>query len=484
MGTLQPGNGSNGGSAEESGSNSVTAFGEQRVARLLPVFQHSAAYNYIPSNMETFNATGGTVGAADGEFVATTGTSIGGYGVIRSKRALKYKAGQGALARFTARFSEGVANSLQFAGFFTSIDALAFGYDGTSFGVLRQHHGALEVQELQITGAAGGSENATVTIDGIGYTVPLTSGTVQHNAFEIEQYLTANAAGWNFQQNDDKVIMIATSDGDKAGTFSFSSSTATASFTEIMAGALKTSEWFPMADWNGEDASILDPQKGNVYEVNFQYLGYGAITFSIENPATGKFIPVHTIRYANNNTRPSLSNPSMKVGIVAASLGSTTDLTVATGSLACFNEGESVLTNGKFAKDNSKSGISTTPTNILTIRNRLSFHGIANQGDLILRQLSSFTDSNKGASIDVYLNPTLGGETNYQYEDENNSIAEYDTSGTTITGGILIASTQAGDVIDLGDYAIVPGDIITIAGNVNSGAASEVTVSLNWREDV
>lgn len=52
------------------------------------------------------------------------------------------------------------------------------------------------------TGAASGSENATIILNDVEYTVPLTTGTTAHNAYEIATYLTANATGWNFFQND------------------------------------------------------------------------------------------------------------------------------------------------------------------------------------------------------------------------------------------------------------------------------------------
>jgi hypothetical protein len=50
------------------------------------------------TDIETFSATGGSVAAEDTgtgtEFKCSTGTSVGAYGIIRSRRSTAYRAGQ------------------------------------------------------------------------------------------------------------------------------------------------------------------------------------------------------------------------------------------------------------------------------------------------------------------------------------------------------------------------------------------------------
>lgn len=93
------------------------------------------------------------------------------------------------------------------AGAATASDVIAFGYEGAEFGVFYTHNGAVVVYELQVTGAAAGAENATVTINGTGYTVPLTAGTVELNAYEIATSLNAQVPVYNFSQNGDTVVL-------------------------------------------------------------------------------------------------------------------------------------------------------------------------------------------------------------------------------------------------------------------------------------
>ncbi len=55
----------------------------------------------------------------------------------------------------------------------------------------------------------------------------------------------------------------------------------------------------------------LSPTKGNVYKMQYQYLGFGQLRFFIEDQQTGGFILVHTIDYANRNTVPSFNQTAM-----------------------------------------------------------------------------------------------------------------------------------------------------------------------------
>jgi hypothetical protein len=157
-----------------------TAFGETSVAEPTPVIQISAQYGLIDEVMEIVSA-GGTTFNGDSLFNVSSGTNPLGLASLNTNKQLSYKPGQGALARFTALFSPWAANSLQAAGLINSEDAFAFGYFDTvgaesdKFGVIYSKGGKTERQELTITTAATGAENATVTVNGTPYTVPLTN---------------------------------------------------------------------------------------------------------------------------------------------------------------------------------------------------------------------------------------------------------------------------------------------------------------------
>lgn len=476
------------------------AFGDSMTSHKTPVVQIANKYEIDPGNLdslEIFEATGGTADNNGNLFRCQTGTSAGGYGVIRSKETLNYRAGQGVEATITAIFTTGIASSLQFAGMFSLTETLAFGYNGTSFSVLHSYNGYAEIQSLQITGAASGSENATVTIDSDAVVIGITSGIggVDLNAQEIAEGLKGDATvsgKWRIEQIDDTVYCIAKTVGNKTGTFSFSSATATASWTEEKQGAAKTDNHVAQASWNVTTTpfSGFDPTNLNIYKIQYGFLGTANISFYIYDPNKGDFVLVHEIEWANTGTATHLGSPNLKVGWTSASLGSSgTNLTVQGASAGMFLQGDEVLKNNTFSKTNSKASVSTTSTNIITIKNRLVYGLRHNLGKIIPLQVSIDNDHNKGSIIEIIRNPTVSGTYNNQYIDEFNSIAVYDTGGTTVTGGTVIAtrliSAAGSAILDLTDLKseILPEDTLVVAAKTISGTSTTITASITWKEE-
>ena len=482
--------------------SSDSAFGETMVAENYPYIQSAPVNGFLPANWRAYtDGSSGTAGVTGREFSATTGTGgLGSYGAVQSFRSLNYKPGEGGLARFTARFANGgVASAWQGAGLVNIGDELSFGYNGTDFGIWHRHGGKPEVQTYQITTGASGSENATVFVNGTEYTVPLTSGDVQHTAHEVAEYLDANATGWTSTQNNDTATVSALSDGDKTGTFSFSSSTAAATVSEVTAGVTKTSDFVAQTSWNMDQltdpataVSNLDPTKGNVYQVRYQYLGYGNIIFSVEDPDFGKFVDVHQIKWANNNTEPSLGNPSMHGGWYATSIGTTEDVQVFGASFLGASQGPQIKTRNPRAQNNEQGSVGTTLTNILSVRNKRIVNGLINQQELEPLAISLSNESgSKAATFELRANPTFSGETNFQNTGSANLISEYDTTANDVSGGRLLDSFIVGGgdskEIDLSKYRIrIPPTLtLCICAKSNSGGSGlTLNAALNWYEDV
>ena len=492
--------------------SALTAFGSLSVAQTRPEVQLDAVYGLRDkTDTEVITATGGSVTAGftgnGNEFTCSTGTNVGGYGLIRSKRSAAYRPGQGLIFKWTARFSEPVALGLQRAGGINAENEISMGYVGTDFGCFIKSAAALEIQTLTITTPASGSETATITLGGTAYSVNLTSGTAAHNAYEIANDSDfAAGSAWIAWQNGDTVTFLAQSVGDKTGTMSFSSATAAGSLVETRAGRAAVDTFIKQEDWNvdtmlpktdgsnvgaGPSGMILDPQKGNVYQVKFQYLGYGAITFFIEDSDNGRFVPVHIVQYSNNNTSPSVGNPSFKIGWFAASAGSTTDIQTYGSSGEMGIEGDRQPRRLPDAQVANKTGIGTSFTNILTIRCRRTFAGVVNLNEVLPSAINVAVDGTKISEYQIILNAELGGETNYTYKDEDHSIVEYDTAGTTTTvgtdsqlilAGVLGKTASTSSILLDYDLHLVPGDTITIAVRTTSGT-TDAAASITWLED-
>jgi len=117
--------------------------------------------------------------------------------------------------------------------------------------------------------------------------------------------------------------------------------------------------WVAQSSWNGDKANGTgasafnwNQQLGNVMMIKYPYLGYGDIKFFVQDSATGKFILVHTIRFANTVTTTQLSNPNMFFYAQNLNSGNTTNNIMYCGSVGVFISGvRSFIGNPKWAID-------------------------------------------------------------------------------------------------------------------------------------
>jgi len=469
----------------------LTASGEVRNAQVTPLTQITAQYG-LGENIFTVVDSGssGSVSSNNSLFICQTGTAADGLATILTLRELTFRAGQGILARFTAEFTSGVANSQQAAGLINAENSFTFGFANDQFGILYASDGEVEYQELTVTTPAAGSENATITVDGIGYTVPLTSGTASHNAIEIAGSLNTQVPNYRFSANNAEVTALAVVSGPQ-GSFAFTSATAVASWVQVNAGANVTVDFIPQANWNIDTLSDfnLDPTTLNAFEIEFTYSG---CRFSIIDNE-GDIRDVHYISSVNVSATPIVTTPSFRCGWIARNLGNTSDLTVSGASASGFVEGEKRFDSGIRAEDSAALGIGLVNTSLLCIRNRIEFGDRINRAELLPRFISVSTDSNKASFFRLILNPTFSSDVVFSYIDEENSIAEFSEDNVTITGGRLVGSVTASSGASVTvsfndepntDTFVAPGDILCLSGRVSSGGAADMDVSISWQEDV
>ena len=251
--------------------------------------------------------------------------------------------------------------------------------------------------------------------------------------------------------------------------------------------------WIPQTSWNGNRMlgnerfiQTLDPQKGNVYQIQYQWLGFGAIRFYIEDNVSGSLELVHTIRYANENTSVSVNNPTFPFCAESANTTNNTDIQMKISSIGLFVEGkETNAGDTRNAIDNEKT-ISTTETNILTIRNKSTYQSVTNAVIINPDFLTLASDGTKNVTVRIYANTTLGGTPSYTDISTNTSVVDYDTAGTTITGGTLLAVFELAKVDSLSqsfkefNFLLFPGQTMTFAAV--SAANNDVSVGISWAE--
>jgi len=478
-------------------ATTLTAFGEPIAVPISPVIQLDGIYGLDTRKFQTFTASTGAV-SANGVMRCETGTGAYGYGVIRSLRVLRYRPGQGALTRFTAKFTTGTAGYTQRAGFFQQEGALQIGYDGTSFGVL-QSAGKASIVEFTITAAATGSETVTVTLNGTAYNVAVTSGTI---AFNTSQLGVASYGGWIPSYYDGKLRFVNSSNGPTAGSFSITSTgTLTASaVTSLQTGVTTVDTWTPQSSFNidkldgtGPSGMTIDPTKFNVYQIDFRWLGAGIITFALEDQTTGKIIHFHKINYVNQNTTLHMDNPTYRIGYVVADLtgGGGTNVTVEGGSMmgaieglinttsypvACYGERTTSLSSGSYG-------------HIVTVKNDIVDNNKITTRELILQKISvgATAAASNPCTVYLYLNPTYS--VNLQWNLIRESILCSDTDGTiTAANFIPLAAfsltSGAPTTIDVSNLRIVipPNNSIGMAIE-SSGLLTAIRGSITFIED-
>ena len=230
---------------------------------------------------------------------------------------------------------------------------------------------------------------------------------------------------------------------------------------------------------------LLNPQLGNVYEIQAQWLGYGAIQYFIESKDTGRFAPVHLIKYANTSTTASIGNPTNPIIFRVENTTASSPVTMSNASMAAFVEGKIIFNGVNYSSDGSPGA--TANKNMLTLFNPSTFNGYTNKTSLLLKTLTVLTDGNNAITFNIVKNGTLTGTVfntvNVNSPSQIDIAATY-TAGTGRSAYKTILNKVDSKTIDISSYEIFcqPGETISIiaTGGANTGAL----VSLSWLDDV
>ncbi len=480
----------------------LTAFGEVSVAEPTPVVQVQFPYNINTDIWETRN-NNGTSSVSNNMANLSTGAAANQSSVILTKTPVKYNPGQGALARFTALFTTGVANSTQWAGIGNATDGFFFGYSGATFGILRRQGGKPETRRLAITTASNTNEDITITLNGVAETVTVTAAGADSTTTRV---ITANeivahdwsnvGEGWEVHNMGANVFFTSFSAGAKAGTYSLvnGGGEAVGTFAQSLVGVDAIENFIAQTDWNvdkflgGDDPTILNPTKGNVYQIRYQWLGFGEISFYIEEPFDGGFSLVHRIKYANDNTVPSVDNPTLPLCAIVKNTSNTSDMVMKIGSMAGFVEGRDTLKGLPHSLAVEKTGIGTTETPIMTLHSHDIYQSTINRVKIKMTSGRISVDGTKNSIIRIRKNAVLTGPVAFTPLDSNTSTIHRDTAATGVSGGVVVfaeAAEKIGSVpIDLEKIGaeLVAPDFMTITVQTTGGSTVDAIASWNWQE--
>ena len=248
--------------------------------------------------------------------------------------------------------------------------------------------------------------------------------------------------------------------------------------------------FYPRSGWNVDRADgtgnlpVIDFSKMQVYEITFQYLGFGAVRFYIENPSTGLPQLVHIINRVNSVISPSnLSNPSlgllMFIEVESGSVPTALTNEIGMSSFTYTLQGEPIKPNERISLSGTKNTVSAEYP-VLSIRCDTTFYSIQNYLPIDIDFMSVSCDGTKNTTIKLYRNCTLSGSV-WSSPLPNSIPVSRDSTGTiSLYGTELLAFTldKAGkQMIDLDSIHmhLNPGDILTITAQ--SGANTDIIVA-------
>jgi hypothetical protein len=442
-----------GGATKVNIDSPTTGFGELQVSQLNAQAQGDFVYNVANEQIfVTSSFSGGSVSFASGMCELNSGTNPSGSATIQTRRGLKYRAGQGSLMRATALFDTPDAGNAQFIGVGTAESGYFVGYFGENYGILHSETGQREIRKYTVSSGAN-TGNVTVTLDGDSVVVPMVGGSdPARTAYQLSNadYSQLGKGGWLASAVSSSVYFIsARSNSTSTGSYSASGATIAGTFTRTKAGLAQTNTFIPSSSFNidtldgqGPSRMIIDPQKGNVYEISYQYLGFGNAFFSVEDPETGKFTPVHTIKNANKRTTPVLKNPNASVLVTSANIGGTASKTSKTVSIASFVEGPTVPLDPRFSKGfliPTVNSVTFLPIAMFQVNRTFNEESCFGEIDLTRLSLSNETNQ-KTLEIGLFLDVTVSGDVDLQPVDGTSSIVSYAELSTSANAIVNIAN--------------------------------------------
>lgn len=431
-----------------------SAFGESIAVPLVPVVQIEPVYGIDPDEVQTYTAGGGVADVENNMFHASSTSTLGSYGVLRSRRVIRYRPGQGVMCRFTAMFNPAEGNSLR-AGFGSQQEALQVGFDGTEFGIYHVYGNKAEIRTLTITGTSAAGD-ATVVLNGVSYIVALVNGeTSVQTAARIAR---ATFTGWLVEQKDNEVRFLHAGTGPLTGTFSYTGAGGTTgTFVRTQAGLIGTTDFIPRSqfsldplDGTGTSGVTIDFTKLNVFQINFRWLGAGVSQFAIEHPDTGALFFFHKIHWVSRQTRPWVDNPNMKFTWTAYNTGGATGASVYGASAAGFEEG--VLQRNNYGRSYSlqKSSLGSGIVHqLFTLYNPLTYAGRINMKEVLLTDITVAHQGNDPLQVMIFFEANLATGTQVY---------------TRLPETVPIVSTTTGTV-DLNTYTPVVSFVLGINGN-------------------
>ena len=252
--------------------------------------------------------------------------------------------------------------------------------------------------------------------------------------------------------------------------------------------SVEQSDWnYDKMDGTGPSGLTVDWSKGQVFVIDFEWLGYGTVRFGIF--IGGIHYLVHKFEHANYFTGTYSLSPNQPLRLEIRSTGGAGILT--SGSTAVLSEGQEQDTGiaRSFVRSDKLDANTVGVTYAgIGIRMKSDFH----DSRISLGSFSAFTSTlTDVAQYEIRLNPTISGV--FTYNDQTNSpvqVAEGDTDNVVTGGTILNAGILAPQIpLEVVQILRSPGtaidgtlDEIVLCFTPLIGNNQDIYHTLTWKE--
>lgn len=223
-------------------------------------------------------------------------------------------------------------------------------------------------------------------------------------------------------------------------------------------------------DGTGASGITLDLSKANIFMFDLEWLGVGRVRFGIFG-SNGNPVYCHEIDNSNTNTTSYMRTANLPLRNEVENTGisaSNTTLKVICSTVV-VEDGEQIATGIPGSANNGVSAIAvTTRRAILSIRPKLTFNSIVNRAKI--EELKVLIQADAAALWEVVYNGALGGTPSWASVGASNTV-EKDVAGTTVTGGIVIAS------------GYISASLGSETANISSSLISKLPFGLNIAGD-
>jgi hypothetical protein len=246
------------------------------------------------------------------------------------------------------------------------------------------------------------------------------------------------------------------------------------------------------AEWNGRADADFNSANGNVFQIRFQWLGYGYLRYymlDFEDETAG-YMKLHTINYPNTSPDVHILNPTLPIFGEVLNSGNNSNIAAWSPSASAFSEGYvGVMVHplDVFESWDMEATYSDTNNNhMMTIRNKSTFAGVANRVPV---QLNSLTfGRGTGAALTrlrIYRDATFAGALTYADVDAPNSPVDVSTTTTTVTStnserSWALSGSLPTQEFKPGEIVLQPGETITIASQNSGVQGTQMSLTANW----